>query len=115
MSAHMPPMTENTAPVTAAPYLYQAQVWTDVHGNTHLLEDMTANYLRNVLSYLEHKADELYEAENEEIVHQQLVEVFEPWRHPQGVPPLEFATARDWLHSTPLVKAITELLGEHPT
>ncbi|WP_139187307.1 hypothetical protein [Pseudarthrobacter chlorophenolicus] len=107
-------MTENPVPVTAAPYLQQTQVWTDVHGNTHLLEDMTANYLRNVLSYLEHKADELYGAEQEEVVRAQLVEVFEPCRYPHGVPPLEFATAREWLQSTPLVKAMTELLGERP-
>lgn len=107
-------MNENSEAITAAPYLHQTLVWTDVHGNTHRLEDMTANYLRNVLSYLERKADELYEAENGEIVRQQMVEVFEPWRHPHGVPPLEFATAREWLQSTPLVKAIRELLGKRP-
>jgi hypothetical protein len=107
-------MNENAGTVTAAPYLHQTKVWTDVHGNTHRLEDMSANYLRNVRSYLEHKADELYEAENDEIVRQQLVEAFEPWRHPQGVPPLAFATAQEWLQNTPLVKAITELLGESP-
>lgn len=72
------------------------------------------NYLRNVLSHLEHKADELYEAENDAIVRAQLVEVFEPWRHPHGVPPLEFASPREWLQSTALVKAIMELLGERP-
>lgn len=107
-------MNENPGPVTAAPYLHQTQVWTDVHGTTHRLQDMTVNYLRNVLSHLEHKADELYEAENDAIVRAQLVEVFEPWRHPLGVPPLEFDTAREWLGSTPLVQAITELLGDHP-
>lgn len=107
-------MTENALPVTAAPYLHQALVWTDVHGNAHRLHDMTVNYLRNVLSYLEHQADDLYEAENDAIVRAQLVEAFEPWRHPHGVPPLEFATAQEWLHSTPLVKAIGELLGERP-
>lgn len=107
-------MNENPGTITAAPYLYQTRVWTDVHGNTHRLQDMTVNYLRNVLSHLEHRADELYEAENDAIVRAQLVEVFEPWRHPHGVPPLEFATAREWLQSTPLVKAIMELLVERP-
>ena len=110
----MTDMTENPGTITAAPYLHQTLGWTDVHGNSHRLEDMSANYLRNVLSHLEHKADELYEAENDAVVRAQLVEAFEPWRHPHGVPPLEFATAHDWLQGTPLVKAITELLGERP-
>lgn len=99
-------------------FLRETTTWTDRHGNTHQLTDMTESYLRHVLSFLEERAEIYFDAELDESItqamEQQTVAFFEPWLHPNPQPPavLEFGSAHDWLESKPLVRAIRALLGE---
>lgn len=94
-------------------FLREAETWTDRHGNTHRLADMTEGYLRHVLSFLEDRAEVFFDAEFDEALAQQAVAFFEPWRYPEpaGLRLLEFGSAHAWLESTPLVRAIHALLG----
>jgi len=114
-------MTENTGPINCGPtstwpintaFLRETETWVDRYGNEHALKAMTVNYLRHVFSFLENIEDTLFAAEIEEVTAEQLIAVFEPWRYPNAHRSMDFPTARIWLHSTPLVKAITELIGD---
>ncbi|HEX9088672.1 MAG TPA: hypothetical protein VF867_14235 [Arthrobacter sp.] len=97
--------------ISSNPFLRETETWVDRSGNEHALKDMTEKYLRHVLGFLESIEDALFAAEIEEAATEQLVAVFEPWRYPDAHRSVDFPTARLWLHSTPLVKAITGLLG----
>jgi hypothetical protein len=105
----MSAMTENSDVISTA-FLRETVIWVDRHGNEHQLKDMTAGYLRHVLSFLRSIEDTLFAAEKEEINGQELIAVFEPWRYPDGHRSGDYPDARTWLNDTPLVKAVTALL-----
>jgi hypothetical protein len=108
----MSSMNENSG-VIRLDTLDQTDYWVDQHGNQHALTDMTQGYLENVLGHLRGGAVGLYSLE---LIRQEdllLIAELTGWdsgRDP-SVLPRDPAAAKHWLENTPLVKAITALLG----
>jgi hypothetical protein len=79
-------------------YFNQEEIWIDKDLNVHQIDDMPAEYLTNVVAFLERVAKEIYE--------HRLVE----WDTETLFRPTEPA---EWLNETPLYRKIKDLVREY--
>lgn len=121
------------------PVYCQADWWLDRHGHAHRVEDMSLHYVRNVINFLERRAEVIHRRMNRAIFFgmMKLIEHLESpsdlvtlegrrltWREAFGERITEHALeeidlmygnldlpALDWLRETPLMRALYARLG----
>lgn len=96
--------------------LDQQQYWVDVHGRSHLLTQMSSDYLGNVIAHLHDNANSLHLAVVRRWAAQALTEATDSRRPDgqharKGQPPYQLSST-DWLETTPLVLALRERIKE---